>query len=297
MNGALLGGRYQTGETLGHGGVGEVLAGHDQRLGRDVAIKIVRPDMAQLPGVAERFENEAQMAARLVHPHIVAVFDFGVDHGVPFLVMERLSGRTLADALAAGPLAFDEVWELGHQVLDAVRAAHGAGMLHRDIKPRNVLDAGPAGWKVGDFGIAKSTDMGADAGLTGTGLVVGTPAYLAPERLAGAAATVASDIYGVGLVLYQALTGRPPFPTGLGLAQLAAAVTSPPRRCRRCGPGCRRGWARWSSGPWLGTPPSATRARLRWMRRWRPAATPGRWRRPLLSVRRETPSRPRRLRS
>jgi hypothetical protein len=219
----LLGGRYQLGELLGHGGVGEVRAGVDRRLRRDVAIKLLRPEMAVQPGVRKRFEHEAKMAARLAHPNIVAVFDFGVEQGVPFLVMERLPGQTLGDVLATGPLGFSEVEELGRQLLDALASAHRGGMLHRDIKPRNVLVAGPGTWKLGDFGIAKSIEAGDDPGLTATGLVVGTPAYLPPERLTGVPATVASDVYGVGVVLYQAVSGQSPF-EGVPLPALASAV-------------------------------------------------------------------------
>ena len=228
----LLGGRYQLGEALGVGGVGEVRAGHDRRLHRDVAIKLLRPEMALQSGVRKRFEHEAKMAARLSHPNIVAVFDFGVEQGVPFLVMERLPGQTLGDVLAEGPLGFGETEELGRQLLDALASAHRSGMLHRDIKPRNVLVAGPGIWKLGDFGIAKSIEAGDDPGLTATGLVVGTPAYLPPERLAGRPATVASDIYGVGVVLYQAVSGQSPFVPGVPLPALASSDPPPLREWR-----------------------------------------------------------------
>ncbi len=188
--------------------------------------------MAHQPGVRKRFEHEAKMAARLTHPNIVAVFDFGVEAGVPFLVMERLPGTTLGDVLADGPLGFGEAEELGLQLLDALASAHRSGMLHRDIKPRNVLVAGPGIWKLGDFGIAKSIEVADDPGLTATGLVVGTPAYLPPERLAGRPATVASDIYGVGVVLYQALSGHSPFESGVPLPALAASEPVPLRERR-----------------------------------------------------------------
>ncbi len=202
-----LGGRYQLGEELGRGGMGVVRAGVDLRLQRDVAVKVLHSEMAAQPGIRDRFEVEARAAASLVHPHVVSVFDSGEEAGIPFLVMERLAGRTLADAIDAGPMVPGAVRELGLQVLDALSAAHASGLIHRDIKPANVLAAGAGNWKVGDFGIAKSVEM-TDPGLTSTGLVVGTPAYLAPERLAGAAATPGSDLYAVGVVLYEALVGR-----------------------------------------------------------------------------------------
>ncbi|MDQ1414540.1 MAG: eukaryotic-like serine/threonine-protein kinase [Acidimicrobiaceae bacterium] len=172
------------------------------------------------------------MAARLSHRNIVAVFDFGVEQGVPFLVMERLPGQTLGDVLAEGPLGFGEAEELGRQLLDALASAHRSGMLHRDIKPRNVLVAAPGIWKLGDFGIAKSIEAGDDPALTATGLVVGTPAYLPPERLAGRPATVASDIYGVGVVLYQAVSGQSPFEPGVPLPALASSEPWPLRERR-----------------------------------------------------------------
>jgi len=187
--------------------MGEVRAGRDLRLHRDVAVKLLRADMSAQPMVRERFEAEARSAARLVHPHVVAVFDSGEDAGTLFLVMERLAGRTLADAIEDGPMDPGAVRDLGVQILDALAAAHAAGLIHRDIKPANVLAAGQGSWKVADFGIAKSVEV-ADPALTSTGLIVGTPAYLAPERLAGGQATAGGDLFAVGVVLYEALTGR-----------------------------------------------------------------------------------------
>lgn len=203
----LLGGRYEVFEVLGRGGMGEVRAGRDRRLERDVAIKLLRADLAHDPAIRQRFQNEARLAARLTHPYIVAVYDTGEDRGIPFLVMERLPGTTLADALAGGPLPWPEVQTIGLQLLAALEAAHASGLVHRDVKPGNIMAAGPNHWKVGDFGIAKSLDV-VDQNLTGTGFIVGTPRYLAPERLAGGPATAGGDLYSVGVVLYEALTGR-----------------------------------------------------------------------------------------
>ncbi|MHB8465386.1 MAG: serine/threonine-protein kinase [Acidimicrobiales bacterium] len=211
----VLGGRYEIGELLGSGGMGEVYAGHDLRLDRPVAIKVMRSPTAPSQLVRDRFEREARMAARLIHPNVVAVFDSGDSDGSLFLVMERLPGRTLADVIAEGPLGVDEVQTLGAEVLAALGAAHGAGMVHRDVKPANILSTsgglGTGHWKVSDFGIAKS-EPADDA--TATGLVYGTLAYLAPERIAGRPATVATDLYAVGVVLYEALSGQRPVPIG-----------------------------------------------------------------------------------
>jgi len=201
--------------------MGEVRAARDLRLERDVAVKLLHPDLAAQPTVRERFEAEARAAARLVHPHVVSVFDSGEDAGVPFLVMERLSGRTVGDAISEGPMDPGDVRELGIQVLEALAAAHAAGLIHRDIKPANILAAGPGRWKVGDFGIAKSV-QDVDRSLTSTGLIIGTPLYLPPERLAGAAATPGGDLYALGVVLHEALIGRRiPTPT-TGLADLGS---------------------------------------------------------------------------
>ena len=152
---ALIAGRYQCGPVIGRGGMAEVWAGRDLRLDRPVAIKVLRAEMDHQPEVRRRFEAEARMAAQLVHPNVVTVFDSGEDRSRPFIVMERLSGWTLRDQLDRGRLPIAAVRTLAEQILAALAAAHAAGILHRDIKPGNIL-VGPDGqWKVGDFGIAK----------------------------------------------------------------------------------------------------------------------------------------------
>jgi serine/threonine protein kinase len=144
----VLAGRYELGDRLGRGAIGEVRAGRDLRLQREVAVKLLHPEVAAQPSARERFEAEARAAASVVHPNVVAVFDRGEQVGIPFLVMERLSGRTLADAIDEGPMDPATVRQLGVQVLDGLTAAHRAGLIHRDIKPANVLSAGPGTWKV-----------------------------------------------------------------------------------------------------------------------------------------------------
>jgi eukaryotic-like serine/threonine-protein kinase len=204
-----VGGRYRLGERLGHGGMGEVFAAHDLRLDREVALKLLRADLAEQDGMRERVVAEARLAARLSHPHVVGVLDTGEQGGRPFVVMERLSGRTLRDELSDGPLPAERVRDVGLQVLRALAAAHDLGIVHRDVKPGNVLDAGVGTWKVADFGIAKWVH--ADETLTGTGELLGSPSYLAPERIEGQQAGQASDLYAVGVLLYEALCGRKPF--------------------------------------------------------------------------------------
>ena len=211
--------RYRMGPLLGRGGMAEVYDGYDERLHRPVAVKVLRPEVAADPEVRTRFEIEARLAAGLSHPNVVAVFDTGEDDGTPFIVMERLPGETLADRMATGPV--DQVWlrRMAGDVLGALGAAHAAGLVHRDVKPGNILLAEDGCAKVADFGIAKSLEVtGGD--LTGTGLLFGTPAYLAPERLEGHPATERSDLYALGVVLYEALAGAKPFdgPTPVAVA-------------------------------------------------------------------------------
>ena len=216
-----VGGRYRLGERLGEGGMGEVFVAHDLRLEREVALKLLRADLARRDGMRQRVVAEARLAARLTHPNVVAVLDTGEHEGRPFVVMERLSGRTLRDELDGGPVSAERARDVGLQVLRALAAAHELGIVHRDVKPANVLDAGVGTWKVADFGIAKWID--ADETLTGTGELLGSPSYLAPERIGGAQAGPASDLYAVGVLLYEAVCGRRPFEGGDPFA-LAEAI-------------------------------------------------------------------------
>ena len=225
--GQLLDERYEVGIVIGRGAMGEVRLGYDRRLGRDVAVKFLRADLATDPQIRARFEHEARAAARLSHPAIVTVFDSGEHEGVPYLVMERLPGTTLADELAAGPIAPARVGAIAARVAGALAAAHAVGVVHRDVKPGNLLltDAGEV--KLADFGIAIS---GESSDRTATGMVIGTPAYLAPERLAGEPATSATDVYSVGVLLYEALTGAKPFhgDTPVVIAHAIHSTTPPP---------------------------------------------------------------------
>ena len=204
----MLGGRYELRGVLGRGGMAEVREGWDTRLGRAVAIKLMDPALTALPDNRRRFEAEARAAARLHHPHIVVVHDSGEHDGIPFIVMERLSGRTVADLIAQGPMPPAQIRSLLGDVLSALSAAHAAGIVHRDIKPANILLTDTGVPKVADFGIAKSPD----SGHTATGLVIGTLGYLSPQRLAGRPATAADDLYAVGVLAFEALTGRVPAP-------------------------------------------------------------------------------------
>jgi eukaryotic-like serine/threonine-protein kinase len=239
----MVGGRYRLNRLLGEGGMARVFDAFDERLERPVAVKVLRPEIGTLPGMRKRFQQEARISARLVHPHIVAVLDYGEDGSASYLVMERLPGHTLRDEIAGGPVSAQRVVTLTGETLTALAAAHKCGVLHRDIKPSNILLDENGHAVITDFGIAKSFDARAGSDptmdLTMTGVVLGTPGYLAPERRAGHSATVQSDLYSVGAVMVEALCGRrptpgaavdPDLPPALGSVALRALVTDPRQR-------------------------------------------------------------------
>src|SRR5258707_8475672 len=215
----VLGGRYELRGVLGRGGMAEVRDGWDIRLDRPVAVKLLHPVVTTQPDNRMRFEVEARAAAALIYPHIVSVRDSGEHAGTPYIVMERWSGQTLADVIALGPLPQPQVRSILDDVLSELAAAHARGILHRDIKPANILFSALGDTKVADFGIAKS----AGTAHTLTGQIVGTMAYLSADRIAGRPASVADDLYAVGVVGYEALAGRRAFPQQ-NLAELARAI-------------------------------------------------------------------------
>ncbi|OBH11645.1 protein kinase, partial [Mycobacterium sp. E1715] len=203
----------------------EVREGWDRKLNRPVAIKLLYPGVADRPDNRSRFDTEARVAARLTGRHVVVVHDVGEHYGLPFIVMERLPGVTLADHIARGPLPVPFVHAVLDGVLDALAEAHQAGILHRDVKPGNILFTAAGEPKLADFGIAKTSG----AAYTRAGEVVGSMAYLSPERLTSKPATVLDDLYSVGVVGYEALTGRRPFPQeDLGALARAILQESPP---------------------------------------------------------------------
>ncbi|GGJ88706.1 serine/threonine protein kinase [Pilimelia anulata] len=212
----LLGGRYQVGELLGYGGMAEVHRGRDLRLGRDVAIKMLRNDLARDRTFQERFRREAQNAAALNHPAIVAVYDTGEEHAptgevLPFIVMEFVNGRTLKEVLAAeGRIMPRRALEIVADICAALEFSHRHGIIHRDIKPGNVMLNRNGQVKVMDFGIARALASGATT-MTQTSAVIGTAQYLSPEQARGEAVDARSDVYAAGCVLFELLCGHPPF--------------------------------------------------------------------------------------
>ncbi|MEO6700325.1 MAG: Stk1 family PASTA domain-containing Ser/Thr kinase [Jatrophihabitantaceae bacterium] len=211
----LVGGRYEIGEVLGYGGMAEVHKGRDVRLGREVAIKILRADLARDPSFQNRFRREAQAAAGLNHPSIVAVYDTGEDDGpdgvTPYIVMEFVEGETLREILnGQGQLPAQRAMEITADVCAALDFSHRSGIVHRDIKPGNVMITKAGAVKVMDFGIARALADNA-ATVTAASSVIGTAQYLSPEQARGESVDARSDVYSTGCLLYELLTGHPPF--------------------------------------------------------------------------------------
>lgn len=211
--GRLLGGRYRLGAPLGRGGMAVVWRADDEMLGREVAVKTLDLTGPDSDNAGERFRREARATAMLNHPHIVTVFDTGVEEHTAYLVMELLPGPTLAEEVRdSGPLPVDEVRTIGYEVAGALQAAHDAGIVHRDIKPGNISYAADGTVKVLDFGITQLVDEAlGHHQLTMTDTIVGTAEYLAPEQATGQRVDARADLYALGCVLTTLLTGKPPF--------------------------------------------------------------------------------------
>ncbi|MER7593004.1 protein kinase [Streptomyces hydrogenans] len=230
----LVADRYRLHGCIGRGGMGEVWQATDEVLGRSVAVKLMLAQSTD-PSGADRFRLEAQTAARLSHPHVVGVFDFGTWDGKLFLVMELVEGDSLGST-PAHPLVLpaERVAVVAAHAAAGLAAAHRQGVVHRDIKPGNLLMDAEGTVKLADFGIARFVDD-PSAGLTTTGQIVGTGLYLAPERALGKPASPASDVYSLGCVLYQLLTGHPPFRADTATALLYQHIDSAPTPPSRLG--------------------------------------------------------------
>lgn len=231
-------GRYQLRERVALGGMATVWRATDTVLAREVAVKVLHEHLAADEGFRERFRREAVSAAKLTHPNIVGLYDTGRDGEHTFLVMELVEGSTLKDRLAEGPLPVGQVARIGVQVARALAYAHGRGLVHRDVKPANILIADDGTVKVADFGIAKA-DQSED--LTSTGTVLGTAAYVSPEQIRGEPVDGAADQYGLGVVLYEALAGEQPFRADSPLLTAAQRLEHDPRPVRRLRPEIPRG--------------------------------------------------------
>jgi hypothetical protein len=235
IEGQVLTGRYVLERLLGSGGAGVVWCAHDRLLQRSVAVKLLHPELAHDPATAARFRSEASSAAKLTHPNAVIVYDIGRDRDRDFLVMELVDGPALSEVLAEGPLPADQVAGLGASVASALGLAHQRGMLHRDVKPANVLLNPDGVPKVADFGIARALGE-ATARLTTPGSVMGTARYLAPEQLLDGPLDGRVDVYALGLVLHEALTGQQPWGDGSALEVASRRLKgdlAPPSTLRR----------------------------------------------------------------
>ena len=226
VSGRTLGGRYRVEDELGRGGMARVYRGTDGVLGRPVAVKVLSPQYAQDANFVTRFRREAQAAARLNHPNLVQVYDTGSDDGVHYIVMEYVEAKTLADYLAGGGRIMPErAVELAEAVCDALSVAHAQGVIHRDVKPANIMVTRDGQVKVTDFGIARVTT---NETVEQTAAVLGTASYLSPEQAQGGAIDQRSDLYSLGCVMYEMLTGQPPFTADSPVAVASKHVLEQP---------------------------------------------------------------------
>jgi len=212
-------GRYDIERVIGSGGMGIVLKAHDSELNRPIAIKLLAPHLAHVGAARERFAREGRAAAAVVHEHVVAIYNVESDGKAPFLVMQYVPGRSLQTRVDDdGPLAVEEVLRIGMQAASGLAAAHGQGLVHRDVKPANILLENQVERAIlTDFGLARAID---DASLTQTGILAGTPHYMSPEQACGGVVDYRSDLFSLGAVLYFMATGRPPFRAAGAMAVL-----------------------------------------------------------------------------
>jgi len=217
-------GGYAVVRLLGQGGMGRVYLGRDERLNRDVAIKVLHPSKARDSTATRRFLREGRAAAAVEHPHVMAIYQVGEERGLPYIVMQRLVGRTLKQARQSGPLPLRELLRIARETADGLAAAHRQGLVHRDIKPDNIFLQDPdAQVRIIDFGLARAgNEEGGD--VTVDGAVVGTPAYMSPERVEGRSLDAKSDLFGLGVILYEQLADRLPF-EGNSLVSMLASIS------------------------------------------------------------------------
>jgi serine/threonine-protein kinase len=230
---ALLFGRYEVGTLLGFGGMGVVYRAFDPLLRRDAAIKVMSPSFSSDPGLRRRFEREARVAAAIRHPGVVSVYDFGIEDGTPYLVLELVDGRTLQELLRDGPLPPREVARLGGEVASGLAAIHRAGFVHRDVKPSNVMVTPAGAIKIVDLGLAapsgtSETDAPSCSDATVPGAILGTVRYMSPEQARGETLDARSDQFSLGVLLYEAASGRNPFTRGSLQATIAAILFHDP---------------------------------------------------------------------
>jgi eukaryotic-like serine/threonine-protein kinase len=232
--GDLLGPRYEIVRLLGKGGMGAVYLARDRELGRDVALKLIAPHLATEAGTLERFKREIQLSSIVTHPNVLRVYDLGESDGVKFLTMQYIEGETLADAMRRErPLPIEKALSFFRQMCDALSAAHEKGVLHRDLKPQNVmLDAAGHAYLT-DFGLARSSELST---MTQAGALMGTPQYMSPEQVKGTPVDARSDIFSVGVILYEMLAGALPYSGDTVFELMIKRTQAPPRPARELNP-------------------------------------------------------------
>jgi hypothetical protein len=228
--GSILGGRYEILDLLGRGGMGMVYRGHDRMLDEDVAIKVLRRDLTGAPEMAARFLSEIKLARRVSHPNVCRIHEYGEDAGLSYISMALLEGRDLKQILSSNQegLPMDEAFDVAIQVAEGLGAIHEAGIIHRDLKTPNLMRDEQGVVRLMDFGIAKDAAATARGGLTGTGMAVGTPEYMSPEQCRGEMVDLRSDLYSLGILIFEIFTGHVPFRGDSLLATLFMQIQEPP---------------------------------------------------------------------
>src|SRR5581483_6179697 len=210
-HGAVIAGRYEILRTLGQGGMGSVYEVFDRELERTIALKTIRPEFTGVPGLLRRLKQETLLTRQIAHPNVVRVFDLGVDGRLRFITMEFIEGEDLGTVLErAGRLSPKEAVAIMRQIANGLSAAHAEDVTHRDLKPRNILIGRDGRVRIADFGLARSLEQ---TGLTQTGAIIGTPHYMAPEQASAGEADARSDIFSLGIIFFEILTGELPFPS------------------------------------------------------------------------------------
>src|SRR5690349_10076648 len=232
--GLEIGNRYRVKSLLGMGGMGAVYLVHDKGLDRDVALKLIRSDVAEDPDALERFKREVQLSSRVTHPNVLRSFDLGESDGIKFLTMQFVDGRDLSTILKKqGKLPTERMLRVFRQTAEGLKAAHDQGVTHRDLKPQNIMLDGSDHVYVTDFGMAKGSEQ---SGMTQTGAVIGTPFYMSPEQVRGESVGPQSDIYSLGVILYQMATGSVPFGGATPFEVMVARIQRPPKPVKELNP-------------------------------------------------------------
>ena len=238
--GTVLGGRYEILKMLGEGGMGAVYKAHDLEVDRVVALKVIRPEYANRPEILARFKQELVLARQITHRNVIRIFDLGQRDGIRFITMEYVEGQDLYSLLRSGEqLTLERKVKIAREICRALEAAHEQGVVHRDLKPQNIMVENSGRVLVMDFGIARSME---DTGLTNTGALIGTPAFMSPEQAKGEKLDIRSDLFSFGVIFYEMLTGKAPYVAETAVGLLLKRVQERPD-------GSRSSWIKKSLKP------------------------------------------------